>query len=125
MILEAAPQLGDHEVVPHLLDVVEAAFADLADAWPSATDVAVARYVLGYVNPIGSGVNSVRGGYAAEAYDVRADHLIRSGICRQPATAARTAGRRGGRGGRDRPRRDRGRAGAAQGGLSRRSAIWP
>ena len=70
MIAQAAQELGDHEVVPHLLAIVEAAFAIYGPAWPSASDTAVSRLALGYVNPIGSGVASVPPSYAVEAYDV-------------------------------------------------------
>jgi alpha-mannosidase len=70
MIAQAALELGDHEVVPHLLAIVEAAFAIYGPAWPSASDTAVSRLALGYVNPIGSGVNSVPPSYGLEAYDV-------------------------------------------------------
>lgn len=70
MLAQAAQELGDHEVVPHLLDIAEAAFAIYGPVWPSATDVAQTRLALGYVNPIGAGVDSVSGSYALEAYDV-------------------------------------------------------
>jgi alpha-mannosidase len=70
MIAQAAQELGDHEVVPHLLDIVEAAFAIYGPAWPSASETAVSRLALGYVNPIGSGIYSISGSYAIEAYDV-------------------------------------------------------
>jgi alpha-mannosidase len=70
MIAQAALELGDHEVVPHLLDIVEAAFAISGPAWPSASDTGVSRLALGYVNPIGSGVASVPPSYGLEAYDV-------------------------------------------------------
>jgi alpha-mannosidase len=70
MIAQAAQELGDHEVVPHLLDIIEAAFAIYGLAWPSDSDTVVSRLALGYTNPIGSGVNSISGSYAVEAYDV-------------------------------------------------------
>jgi alpha-mannosidase len=70
MIALAVQELGDHEVVPHLLDIIETAFAIYGPAWPSASDVALTRLALGYVNPIGSGVGSIPGSYAVEAYDV-------------------------------------------------------
>src|SRR3712207_4498834 len=38
-ILEACAVLDDHEVVPHLLDVLDAATAVLSVAWPTATAV--------------------------------------------------------------------------------------
>jgi alpha-mannosidase len=70
MIAQAAQELGDHEVVPHLLEIVEAAFAIYGPAWPSASETAVSRLALGYINPIGGGVQSISGSYAVEAYDV-------------------------------------------------------
>jgi alpha-mannosidase len=70
MIAQAALELGDHEIVPHLLDIVEAAFAIYGPAWPSASDTGVSRLALGYINPIGSGVNTINASYAVEAYDV-------------------------------------------------------
>ncbi|MGH2617732.1 MAG: alpha-mannosidase, partial [Thermomicrobiales bacterium] len=70
MVAQAAHELGEHEVVPHLLDIVEAAFAITGPVWPSASDVALTRLALGYVNPIGSGVASIPSGFAAHAYDV-------------------------------------------------------
>ena len=45
LIVEVCEQLGDHEVVPHLLDVVDAAFANLFSVWPSGTEVALTRYL--------------------------------------------------------------------------------
>src|SRR5581483_72057 len=66
----AARQLVDHDVAPLLLDAVEAALARLGPAWPSATDVAVSRLVLGYVDPLGSGIRSIPPAFAEEAPDV-------------------------------------------------------
>ena len=45
LVLEACAQLGDHEVVPHLLDIAEAAFARLAPDWPTGTGVSLTRYL--------------------------------------------------------------------------------
>ncbi|HKH10167.1 MAG TPA: glycoside hydrolase family 38 C-terminal domain-containing protein [Rubrobacter sp.] len=45
VVLEACSQLGGHEVVPHLLDVAEEAFAHLSSAWPTGTDVSLTRYL--------------------------------------------------------------------------------
>jgi alpha-mannosidase len=59
MLLEACLQLGGHEVVPFLLDVAEASLSELASGWPTASDVAVSRYVLGYDNGLGSGTAAV------------------------------------------------------------------
>ena len=59
MIAEAAQELGEHEVVPLLLEVIEAAFAITGPAWPTASETALTRLALGYVNPIGRGVEGI------------------------------------------------------------------
>jgi alpha-mannosidase len=71
MLLEACVQLKGHEVVPFLLDVAERSLSELADGWPSSTDVAVTRYVLGYHNGLGSGVNAVPRDWVPEAIDAK------------------------------------------------------
>lgn len=43
VLAEACAHLGDHEVVPHLLDVAEAALAELSASWPTATGTTLAR----------------------------------------------------------------------------------
>ena len=45
LVVGSCAQLGGHEVVPHLLDVAEAAFARLSSAWPTGTDVSLTRYL--------------------------------------------------------------------------------
>ena len=45
LVLEVCAQLGDREVVPHLLDIVEAVFAHLSSTWPTGTDVSLTRYL--------------------------------------------------------------------------------
>ena len=45
LIVEVCGQLGDHEAVPHLLDIMDAAFSGLFAHWPSGTDVALTRYL--------------------------------------------------------------------------------
>ena len=45
LVLGSCAQLGDHEVVPHLLDVAERAFSHLHPAWPTGTDVSLTRYL--------------------------------------------------------------------------------
>jgi alpha-mannosidase len=69
MLLEAGQQLGSHEVVPFLLDAAEAALSELAGAWPTATEIAVSRYVLGYDNGIGAGTGAVPPDWVSEAID--------------------------------------------------------
>ena len=48
MISGSCRQLDDHEVVPHLLDVVDEVFGHLFPHWPSGTDVALTRYLQLY-----------------------------------------------------------------------------
>ncbi len=48
VLAEACAHLGDHEVVPHLLDVAEAALAALSVSWPSATAPTLARLSARY-----------------------------------------------------------------------------
>jgi alpha-mannosidase len=55
LIVEVCEQLGDHEVVPHLLDVVDAAFANLFSVWPSGTEVALTRYLESYAESTDGG----------------------------------------------------------------------
>ncbi|MDQ3318504.1 MAG: alpha-mannosidase, partial [Actinomycetota bacterium] len=45
LIVEVCGQLGEHEAVPHLLDIMDAAFSGLFAHWPSGTDVALTRYL--------------------------------------------------------------------------------
>ena len=70
VIAEAAQELGDHEVVPLLLEVIEAAFAITGPAWPTASETALTRLALGYVNPIGRGAEDIPSNFALEAWDV-------------------------------------------------------
>jgi alpha-mannosidase len=69
-IFEACATLDDHEVVPRLLDVLDAAAAGLSAGWPTATDVTLTRYLEGYVNPIGGGAQSLPPHYAEKAVDI-------------------------------------------------------
>src|ERR671910_275681 len=55
LIVEVCEQLGDHEVVHHLLDVVDAAFANLFSVWPSGTEVALTRYLETYAESTDGG----------------------------------------------------------------------
>ncbi|HEY6714525.1 MAG TPA: alpha-mannosidase, partial [Rubrobacter sp.] len=55
LVVEVCEQLGDHEVVPHLLDVVDAAFANLFSVWPSGTEVALTRYLETYAESTDGG----------------------------------------------------------------------
>jgi alpha-mannosidase len=55
LIVEVCEQLGDHEVVPHLLDVVDTAFAGLFSLWPSGSEVALTRYLEAYAESTDGG----------------------------------------------------------------------
>jgi alpha-mannosidase len=68
-IFEACAALDDHEVVPHLLDALDAATAVLSAAWPTATGIALTRYLEGYVDPIGNTSQSMPPHYAEKAAD--------------------------------------------------------
>lgn len=70
MIVDACLSLGDHEVIPHLLDTIDAAFKSIDFTWPTATDVVVSRLVQGYVNPISSTMGILDRIAAKEAADV-------------------------------------------------------
>src|SRR5215218_9564981 len=70
VIADACAQLRDHEVVPHLLDVLDLAFTSLAADWPSATDVALTRFHQHYTHPLGQGFWSLPPAFAVEAVDV-------------------------------------------------------
>ena len=69
-VFEACAALDDHEVVPHLLDALDAAAAILSAAWPTATGVTLTRYLEGYVNPIGNAAQSMPPHYAEKAIDI-------------------------------------------------------
>jgi alpha-mannosidase len=69
-IFEACAALDDHEAVPHLLDVLDAAAAVLSTGWPTATGVTLTRYLEGYVNPIGNAAQSLPPHYAEKALDI-------------------------------------------------------
>jgi alpha-mannosidase len=47
MVIQAATQLKDHDVFSHLLDLVDAAYRELAPFWPTATEIARTRYISG------------------------------------------------------------------------------
>jgi len=55
LIVEVCNQLGDHEVVPHLLDVVDSAFAGLFSVWPTRSEVALTRYLETYAESTDGG----------------------------------------------------------------------
>src|SRR5215208_1970107 len=69
-IVEVCAQLKDHEVVPHLLDALDFAFANLAVDWPSASEVSLTRLHQEYMNPLGRGLWSLPPAFAFEAIDV-------------------------------------------------------
>src|SRR5215212_10923916 len=71
VIIDACAQLQQHEVVPHLLDLLDLAFADLATNWPSASEVAFTRLHHRYENPLGRGLWSLPLAFVDEAVDVR------------------------------------------------------
>ena len=69
-VFEACAALDDHEVVPRLLDALDAAVAALSTAWPTATDVTLTRYLEGFVNPIGGVAQSLPPHYAEKTVEI-------------------------------------------------------
>lgn len=47
MLIQAAEELGDHEIFSRLLDLVDSAYRELAPAWPTDTETARVRYISG------------------------------------------------------------------------------
>jgi alpha-mannosidase len=69
-VFEACAALDDHEVVPRLLDALDAATAILSSAWPSATDVTLTRYLEGYARPAGDTASNLPPTYAEKLVDI-------------------------------------------------------
>jgi alpha-mannosidase len=69
-IFEACAALDDHEVVPRLLDALDATGAVLSTAWPTATDVTLTRYLEGFANPIGDLAQSLPPNYAEKTVEI-------------------------------------------------------
>lgn len=70
VVLEACAALEGHEVVPRLLDVLEAALATLAAGWPTATGVTLTRHLESYADRLGEGAHTLPPGYAEKAADI-------------------------------------------------------
>ncbi|MBX3069978.1 MAG: alpha-mannosidase [Thermomicrobiales bacterium] len=72
MLREAVIQLSDHDVAPLLLDAAADAISELTDGWPSASEVLVSRYVLGYEDGIGGDISFEEDDdWIPEASDIR------------------------------------------------------
>ena len=69
-VFEACAVLDDHDAVPHLLDVLDAAVAVLSAAWPTATDVTLTRYLEGFANPVGDVAQSLPPNYAEKTVEI-------------------------------------------------------
>src|SRR5215208_7420835 len=72
-VFEACAALDDHEVVPRLLDALDAATAILSSAWPTATDVILTRYLEGYARPVGDTPSNLPPTYAEKLVDINRD----------------------------------------------------
>lgn len=68
--LETAAVLEGHEIVPQLLDAVENALSILSPIWPTDSETTINRHLLGYRNPLGTGVNAMSPFSQAESSDV-------------------------------------------------------
>ncbi|HEX2729177.1 MAG TPA: alpha-mannosidase, partial [Rubrobacteraceae bacterium] len=62
----ACKELDGQDVVPRLLDIMDAAFAALTAGWPSESGAAVARYLRGYEHPAGDGLSSLPAGISSQ-----------------------------------------------------------
>ena len=69
MALQTAAELDqhDHEIVPRLLDLIEATTAVLTPAWPSGTETTLNRFITGAQEAAGSGVFAAGPGFAEHA----------------------------------------------------------
>jgi alpha-mannosidase len=50
MLIATASELKDHEILPRLLDLVDAAYREIAPSWPTSTDIIKTRYISGDVD---------------------------------------------------------------------------
>ncbi len=81
VLVGAAQQLKDHEIRPHLLDLVDDAYAEIAPHWPTATDTARVRLISG--DETGGNMYSTGlGDYGHPGYR---GHLVLSGIWHVPS----------------------------------------
>jgi alpha-mannosidase len=69
-VVEASAALDDHEVVPRLLDALDAAAEILSTVWPTAIDVTLTRYLEGYARPVGDAANNLPPTYAEKLVDI-------------------------------------------------------
>ncbi len=76
--------LENHEIVPQLLDLVENTLSVLSPTWPTATETTVNRHLLGYVNPLGTGVNTIAGQGNEESADVEPFYADMGGLWSTP-----------------------------------------
>jgi len=79
-IIGAAEQLKDHEILPHLLDLVDAAYRELVPDWPTSTDIAKVRYISGDTAG-GNSLDIGLGDYGMAAFE---GNLLLSGIWNIP-----------------------------------------
>lgn len=82
--LETAVVLDDHEIVPQLLDAVENALSMLSPVWPTGTETTVNRHLLGYRNPLGTGVNAMSPFSQQESADVHPFYADMGGLWSTP-----------------------------------------
>jgi alpha-mannosidase len=68
MVIDAAEQLKDHDVFSHLLDVVDAAWRELAPSWPTSTEIAKTRYISGDIEG-GNRLDVGEGDFEHSGYD--------------------------------------------------------
>jgi alpha-mannosidase len=67
LLVGAAQQLKDHEIQPHLLDLVDDAYAAIAPVWPTGTEMAKVRLISGDALG-GNGYDTGLGDYGHPGY---------------------------------------------------------
>ncbi|CAN5535780.1 glycoside hydrolase family 38 C-terminal domain-containing protein [soil metagenome] len=82
--LETAEALEDHHIVPQLLDAVENALSILSPVWPTDTATTINRHLLGYLNPLGTGVNAMSPHSQKESSDVMPFYSDMGGLWSEP-----------------------------------------
>lgn len=68
--IETAIVLEGHDIVAPLLDAVEEALSLLSPVWPTDSETTLNRHLLGYRNPLGTGVNAMSPFSQRESADV-------------------------------------------------------
>lgn len=86
-IIRLAEQLKEHEILPHLLDLVDDAYMTISPYWPTATDVVTTRLAKGDISG-GQAYDTGMGDYGRPGYQ---GELVVGGIWHIPPADAEIA----------------------------------